>query len=113
MRTINDGYLSPGAVALHLEVTVDTLYRWYKWWENDNFEKPEGLYLPPYYIKDRKMSKWFKKEDLPHLKKFRDDIRGPYKGAMAEFNAVLLWGKRGERALKNKGTSKKDVRIKL
>ncbi len=113
MRTINAGYLSPHQVCMELGITIDTLYRWYRWWGNDNFEKPKGLYLPPFYIKDRKKSKYFKEEDLPALMKFREDIRGPYRGAMSEFNACLLWGKRGERALKNKGTSKKDARKKL
>lgn len=113
MRTINEGYLSPNQVAQELDITVDTLYRWYKWWENDNFKKREELYLPPYYLKDRKRTKFFKKEDLIHLRTFRDAIRGTYKGAMSEFNAVLLWGKRGEKALSNKGMSKEDIRHKL
>ena len=113
MKTLNEGYLSAGKAALAVGVTLDTLYRWYKWWENDNFAKPEGLSLPPYYNKDRRKTKFFKKEDIPALEKFRDDIRGPYKGRMAEFNAALLWGKRGDKILENKGSSKKEARQKL
>lgn len=109
MQTRNLGYTKAGTVCLQLDITLLTLYRWYKWWDNDKFPKPEGLYLPPYYHKDLRKTKWFKNSDIPDLEKFRDDLRGPYKGAMSEFNAALQWGTRGERALKNKGKTRKDV----
>lgn len=113
MKTLNDEYVSAGKAALLIEVTLDTLYRWYKWWENDNFAKPEGLYLPPYYHKDRRGTKFFKKEDIPALEKFAQDVRGRFKGCMADFNAAIFWGKRGDRILENKGLNKKSVREKL
>lgn len=113
MKTLNDDYVSAGRACLLVDITIDTLYRWYKWWENDNFPKPEGLTLPTYYHKDRKGTKFFKKEDIPKLQKFARDIRGPYKGCMAEFNATLMWGKRGTKILENKGISKKEIRDKL
>lgn len=109
MQTINDGYLPAGKVCLMIDVSLLTLYRWYKWWDNENFEKPEGLYLPPYYFKDLRKTKFFKKCDIPHLEKFKNDLRGPYKGCMSEFNAALQWGNRGKRALKNKGKTKKEI----
>lgn len=113
MKTLNEDYVSAGKACLIIGITIDTMYRWYRWWENDNFPKPEGLYLPPYYIKDRRRTKFFKNEDIPALQKFAEDVRGPYKGCMAEFNAALMWGKRGAKILENKGTSKKEVRTKL
>lgn len=113
MKTLNEGYVSAGRACLEIGITVDTLYRWYRWWENPNFKKPKGIYLPPYYHKDRRKTKFFKKEDIPHLAKFARDVRGPYKGCMSEFNAALMWGKRGSKILQNKGTSKKEVRTKL
>lgn len=112
MKTLNDGYIGPSKVAQYLDISTDTLYRWYNWWQS-NLDKPEGLYLPPYYNTNRRGTKFFKVEDLPHLVKFRDDIRGPYKGAMSEYNAARLWGKRGVRALANKGLSKADVKHKF
>lgn len=113
MQTLNDGYISAGKVCLEVDITLDTLYRWYRWWENPNFEKPAGLELPPYYFRDRRKTKFFKVEDIPKLKKFAEDVRGPYRGCMSEFNAALMWGRRGSKILKNKGTSKKEVRTKL
>ena len=113
MKTLNENYVSAGKACLMVDITIDTLYRWYRWWENENFPKPEGLYLPPYYHKDRRKTKFFKTEDIPALMKFAEDVRGPYKGCMAEFNAALMWGKRGSKILENKGTSKKEVRTKL
>lgn len=113
MKTLNDEYVSAGKVSLMLDISLATLYRWYKWWENDNFPKPEGLYLPPYYHKDRRATKFFKKEDIPALEKFAEEVRGRFKGCMAEFNAALLWGKRGDKILENKGTTKKLVKQKF
>lgn len=113
MKTLNDGYLSAGKAAQCIGISTLTLYRWYRWWENDSFEKPKELSLPPYYFRDRRRTKFFKVEDIPILQKFANDIRGPYKGCMSEFNAAVQWGKRGDKILENKGTSKKEVRTKL
>lgn len=113
MKTLNEGYISARRAGMQIDISDVTIYRWYKWWENDNFQKPEGLYLPPYYFKDRRKTKFFKVEDIPHLIKFAEDIRGPYKGCMADFNAALQWGKRGSKILENKGTSKKEVHDKF
>lgn len=112
MKTVNDGYWPPYKVAQYLGISTATLYRWYKWWNSD-LDKPEGLYLPPFYALDRMGTKWFRIEDLQHLVKFKNDIRGPYKGAMAEYNAAQLWGKRGVKALANKGLSKAEVKNKF
>lgn len=110
MQTLNKGYLSAGKVGLHLDVSVLTIYRWYKWWENPNFEKPDDLFLPQYYYKDRRKTKYFKEEDLPALEKFRNALQTTHKGCMSEFNAALQWGKRGEKVLEKKGMTKKDVK---
>lgn len=109
MKTLNAGYWPPNKVAQYLDISTDTLYRWYNWW-NSYLKKPEGLYLPPLYYLDRKRTKYIKEEDLHYLVTFRDNIRGPYKGAMSEYNAARLWGKRGVRALTNKGLSKADIK---
>lgn len=93
-------YLSVGKVCLLLDVSPMTVKRWYIWWENKEFEKPKGLYLPKYYHRDRRKTKFFKEEDIPLLEKFRDDLRGKYKGAMSEFNAVYSWGQVGKDKLK-------------
>ena len=78
MKTLNAGYWPPNKVAQYLDISTDTLYRWYNWWNSD-LKKPEGLYLPPLYYLDRKRTKYIKEEDLHYLVTFRENIRGPYK----------------------------------
>lgn len=113
MKTLNEGYLPVGKVGQMIDVSNTTISRWYRWWNNPNFPKPDGLYLPPYYYKDNRRVKYFKVEDIPTLEKFHEDITGPFKGCMADFNAVVQWGKRGAKILENRGTTKTAVRSKL
>lgn len=104
------GYLSINRVAMMLDISDHTIRRWYKWWESPEFEKPVGLYLPPYYHLDRRMTKFFKIEDVGYLKEFRNKIQTTHKGSMANFNAAYQWGSRGETILKNRGLVVKEVK---
>ena len=113
MSTNQSDYLSINRVAMMLDISDHTIRRWYKWYENDQFAKAAGLYLPPYYHMDRRGTKFFKVEDVPHLKEFRNKIQSTHKGAMSEFNAAYQWGKRGEKALKNKGLDTKESKGKI
>ena len=110
---INEDYVSIGKAALILDLSSHTITRWYKWWESDEFEKPADLYLPPYVFKDRRKTKFFKKEDIQKLEEFHTKITTTHLGCMAEFNAVYQWGKRGKRALSNKGQDHSEVRGKM
>lgn len=112
-NSANSDYLTINRVAMSLDISDHTIRRWYKWWESEEFVKPEGLYLPPYFHMDRRGTKFFKKEDVLFLKEFRNKIQSTHKGVMSEFNAAYQWGKRGERALENKGTSVKEVQGKM
>lgn len=98
MEKVN--YVSLNKVCLQLDISPITVKRWYIWWENDKFEKPDGLKLPKYYYRDRRRTKFFKETDIPLLEKFRDDLHGEYNGAMSEFNAVYSWGEFGRTKLK-------------
>lgn len=113
MATLNKGYISIGKAALMLDLSTQTIARWYKWWENDNFEHPENMYLPEYYFKDRKRVKYFKEEDLVHLEKFHKQLTTEHRGVMADFNAAYQWGKRGERILQKRNTSSREVKAKF
>lgn len=96
-------FVSINKAALLLDLSSQTLTRWYRWWENDAFNKPEDLYLPNYYYLDRRKTKHFKKEELHYLSEFGEKLNTTHKGAMSEFNAVYQWGARGVKALKKKG----------
>lgn len=109
----DEKYVSIKKASLMLDISDTTIKRWYKWWESPEFEKPEGLELPKYYYKDRRMTKYFKVEDIEKLAEFSRKIGSTHVGTMAKFNAVYQWGKRGEKILKNAGTTKEEVRGKM
>lgn len=106
-------YLSISRAALEIDISVVTIKRWYKWWESDQFEKPDDLYLPPYQYMDRRKTKYFKKDDIVKLKAFNIALQTTHRGAMSEFNAAYQWGKRGGRALTNKGLDAKTTQSKI
>ena len=110
---INEDYLSIRKVANLIDVSDHTISRWYKWWESPEFEKPEGLVLPPYVHKDLRKTKFFKKSDIPKLEEFAKALRTTHKGAMSEFNAAYQWGKRGDKILESKGTNRRNVQAKM
>ena len=113
MATINEDYLSIRKVANLIDVSDHTISRWYKWLESDEFEKPKDLSLPPYVYKDRRKTKYFKKTDIPKLEEFANKLKTTHRGCMSEFNAAYQWGKRGKRALTNKGEDYTEVRKKM
>lgn len=113
MATINEDYISIRKVANILDISDHTIARWYKWFESDEFEKPKDLVLPSYVYKDRRKTRYFRKSDIPKFEEFAKAINTTHRGCMAEFNAVYQWGKRGERALSNKGESYSEVRKKM
>ena len=104
-----DDFISINKAALTLDISSQTITRWYKWWENDSFNKPEDLFLPNYYYMDRRKTKHFKKEELHCLVEFSEKLNTTHKGVMSEFNAVYQWGARGVRALKKKGIVKETI----
>lgn len=110
---INEDYLSIRKVANIIDVSDHTIARWYKWWESDEFKKPEELTLPPYYYKDRRKTKFFKKSDINKLREFAEKLRTTHRGAMSEFNAAYQWGKRGEQTLSNKGKNYTEVKHRM
>lgn len=113
MPNINEDYLSIRKVSSLIDISDHTIARWYKWFESDEFEKPKDLSLPPYVFKDRRKTKYFKKSDIPKLEAFAKALATTHRGCMSEFNAVYQWGKRGQRALANKGEDYKEVRNKM
>lgn len=113
MGELNAGYLTIGRAAYVVGVSTQTITRWYKWWESDGFEHPSDLYLPPYYHKDKRRTKHFKKEDIMFLKEFRNKLQTTHKGVMADFNAAYQWGKRGEKILENRETTSTEIKKKM
>ena len=106
-------YLSITKVAYLIEVSPQTIKRWYYFWENKNFEKPSELILPPYHFLDKRNTKYFHKSDIPALARFGHLIRTQYRGVMSEYNAVTSWGERGKENLLRKGKNFDDSKLKF
>ena len=113
MTELNSDYLSISRAAYMIEISPTTIKRWYKWWESDGFSHPSDLYLPPYYHKDKRRTKHFKREDIMALKEFRNKLQTTHMGVMADFNAAYQWGKRGEQILENRNTTSEEVKKKM
>ena len=89
---------STARAAQILDISTNTLKRWYKWYESNDYKKPEGLVLPT-PIKDNRGTMFFTMEQIQELHKFQTELRTIYRGAMAEFNAAYQWGQRGTKIL--------------
>lgn len=85
---------STSRTAQILDVSTNTLKRWYKWYNSKDFEKPEGLVLPQPTL-DTRNTMFFNIEQIQQLQAFHEKLQNEYRGCMAEFNALYQWGQRG------------------
>ena len=81
-----------------LDVSTQTLKRWYKWYHDDTYKKPEELKLPNPFINEFG-TMLFTMEQIQELHQFQIDLNSKYRGIMAEFNATYQWGQRGTKIL--------------
>lgn len=104
---INPKRITVNRVAQFLDVSVVTVNNWYKWYNNPDFKKPDGVpYLPPYQQDHPRGVRYWTEDDLFDLKKFRDWIPRGRGGVMGDQNASY-WGERGVRAKQNKEEKQK------
>ena len=89
-----------------IDVSTQTLKRWYKWYESPDYVKPNGLKLPE-YTTDNRGTKFFTMEAVQELTNIKELMSTTYKGCMADFNAVYQWGKRGTIILQSKQRKQK------
>lgn len=81
-----------------LDISTNTLKRWYKWYNSEYYEKPQDLKLPQPEITSNG-TMLFTMSQVQELSKFRKDLNTVYRGCMAEFNATYQWGQRGTKIL--------------
>lgn len=97
---------STNRTAQIVDISTNTLKRWYKWYEDDNYIKPEGLKLPEYTV-DGRGTKFFTMEAVQELIQFKEELmRGKYRGCMGDFNAKFQWGQRGKEIQARKKVNK-------
>lgn len=114
MRTLGvEGYITLADAAYRLRTAETTLRRYYWWYLNPRWEKPDDLYLPPLERKGRRNSICMKEEDLPKVAEFIEKIHKKYYGIMGEFNATQSWGKRGKQILERKGKNYNNLKEAL
>ena len=95
----------------YIGISPITIKRWYKWWKGlKECDKPISLSLPTIYFKDKRGTWYFRFEDLNVLTKFKQNLP---RGAMADFNAKVSWGRYGKELILRKETeNEKDDRSK-
>lgn len=93
-------------IAQFLDISVGTLNVWYKWYEDERFEKPEGVPpLPLYEQAGPRRPRYWSEDVLLDLKRFKDWLPKGRGGIMGDLNA-RNWGERGRQAQKNKAMRK-------
>ena len=80
---------SVAKVAQILDLSTSTIKRWYKWYENPDYQKPPELKLPSYTLDNRK-TMLFEQKDIAKLQQFHEDLQGKYKGGI---QCLLAMGK--------------------
>lgn len=103
---INSKFISLTDVAKEIGIHPETIKRWYRWLEDEDFDFPNDLHLPDYFYTDLSKQKYFLKTDVDKLKEFHKKINTTHFGVMSEFNAFYQWGRRGKKVLKNKELAK-------
>lgn len=84
-----------------LDISTNTLKRWYKWYNSEAYEKPQDLKLPQPEITSSG-TMLFTMSQVQELSKFKQNLQTVYRGCMAEFNAYWQWGKRGTDILRRR-----------
>lgn len=95
----NEGYLTFRDISYRLDISEGSLRRYFWWYNNPEWKKPEDLILPKLYQVGSKHQLAIKLEDLHFIQEFREKLRTKYYGIMGEFHAVRSWGKRGKEIL--------------
>ena len=98
---MNEEMFSIARTAQIIDVSTQTLKRWYKWYEDDSYEKPDGFKLPT-YTTDNRGTRFFTMSAVQELVKIKNLMSTEYRGCMADFNAAYQWGKRGTKILESK-----------
>ncbi len=81
-----------------LDISTQTLKRWYKWYNDADYIKPKTLKLPKPKVNEYG-TMLFSMKQIQELLQFKEDLHSKYRGVMAEFNATYQWGTRGTKML--------------
>ena len=101
-------YYSANKISQYLDISVQTLNSWYKWYNDESIVKPPDTpFLPPYEQASTRGKRLWSEDYLYDLRKFKEWIPKGRGGVMGDINA-RCWGERGVRAQKNKALKKEE-----
>lgn len=93
-------------VSGYIGISPVTIKRWYKWWGSlKECERPPSLRLPKVKHQDNRGTWFFRFEDLSLLLQFKQNLP---RGAMADFNAKVSWGRYGKELIAKKETQNEE-----
>lgn len=96
-----DAYITAVELSEILGVRTNRFRPWYNWYYSNEYTKPKDFpVLPNFVIYGNK--RYWKKSDIPQLKKFKKSLGQGKNGVMGEYNA-RQWQDRGRTALESKG----------
>lgn len=98
------GKMAASRVAQTLDISVQTLNNWYRWYLDTPLEKPKDMPpLPSFEQSHDRGIRYWDSNDIKKLEKFKEWLPKGRAGVMGDYTA-RFWGERGKRALKNKVT---------
>ena len=101
MKKLKNGMLTASEVCNQLGISVKTLTNWYKWYYDDNFDKPENIPELPMYIQTHKNGpRFWTEQSLQGLHKFHEFLPKGRNGIMGEFSK-RYWPARKEDSKEN------------
>lgn len=89
--------LTVNSIAKELDVAVNTINNWYRWYNNPKSDKPEDTpVLPEFEQYTERGTRYWKKSVLPLLQAFKDWVPRGRAGVMGSTNK-RYWGQRGKK----------------
>lgn len=91
-------YISITELAKRVGTTAITIKRWYVWYEDDTYEKPDGFTLPEYVYLDNMNTKYFHIKDVDRFKEICKGLckSDKYRGIMSDYTKNIKRGKDNE-----------------
>ena len=87
----NENLFTSSRVANALDVSVKTLSSWYKWYQDDSIEKPKNFPQLPEYLQEHKNApRYWTKDGVKQLKKFKKWVPKGRNGVMGAINNQYL-----------------------
>lgn len=102
---MKDGKLRAIDVAYRLGISIPTLNTWYKWYLDEDAEKPEDMPELPMYTKRTAKptsTRYWVETDIPKIKAFQEWLPKGRNGLMAKYNSMYWYTYKKNKARKER-----------